>query len=103
MARPAGILARRCRPHAVPAAQDPRLVWLPRVLAAVVVLYAVQTLYSGDFSKGLQNVCFFLVPFTVAYGLLGDVEWDRRLLTLVLCVVAVEAVAFVAGRLGRVR
>ncbi len=41
--------------------------WLPRVLAAVVILYAVQTLYSEDFSKGLQNVCFFLVPFTVAY------------------------------------
>jgi O-antigen ligase len=69
-------------------------VWLPRLLAAVVVLYAVQTLYSGDFSKGLQNVCFFLVPFTVAYGLLRDVEWDRRLLRLVLGVVAVEAVAF---------
>jgi putative inorganic carbon (HCO3(-)) transporter len=70
-------------------------IWLPRVLAAVVVLYAIQTLYSGDFSKGLQNVCFFLVPFTVAYGLLRDVEWDRRQLKLVLCVVAVEAVAFV--------
>ena len=26
---------------------------------------------SGDFSKGLQNVCFFLVPFTVAYALLA--------------------------------
>jgi O-antigen ligase len=69
--------------------------WLPRILAAVVVLYAVQTLYSPDFSKGLQNVCFFLVPFTVAYGLLSDVKWDRRLLKLVLCVVIAEAVAFV--------
>ena len=64
-------------------------------LAAVVVLYALQTLYSEDFSKGLQNVCFFLVPFTVAFGLLSEVEWDRRLLTLVLCVVAVEATVFV--------
>jgi O-antigen ligase len=69
--------------------------WLPRVLAGVVVLYAVQTLYSDDFSKGLQNVCFFLVPFTVAYGLLRDVGWDRRLLTWVLIVVGVEAVVFV--------
>jgi O-antigen ligase len=76
-----------------PAGRAARL--LPRVLAAVVVLYAIQTWYSGDFSKGLQNVCFFLVPFTVAYGLLSDVKWDRRLLTLVLCVVAAEAVAFV--------
>lgn len=69
--------------------------WLPRTLAAVVVLYALQTLYSEDFSKGLQNVCFFLVPFTVAYGLLRDVEWNRRLLALVLVVVGVEATVFV--------
>ena len=61
----------------------------------MVVLYALQTLYSADFSKGLQNVCFFFVPFTVAYGLLRDFEWDRRLLKLVLWVVAIEAVAFV--------
>jgi O-antigen ligase len=70
-------------------------LWLTRLLAAFVVLYAVQTLYSGDFSKGLQNVCFFLVPFTVAYRLLREVEWDRRLLTLVLIVIGVEATAFV--------
>jgi O-antigen ligase len=70
-------------------------LWLTRILAAFVVLYALQTLYSGDFSKGLQNVCFFLVPFTVAYGLLHEVEWDRRLLILVLWVVGLEALAFV--------
>jgi len=70
--------------------------WLPIVLATVVVLYALQLLYSEDFSKGLQNVCFFLVPFTVAYGLIRDVEWDRRLLTWVLALVCVEALAFVA-------
>jgi putative inorganic carbon (hco3(-)) transporter len=68
------------------------LAWL---LAAFVVLYAVQTLYSEDFSKGLQNVCFFLVPFTIAYRLLREVEWDRRLLTLVLVVLGIEATAFV--------
>ncbi len=69
--------------------------WLPRILAAVVVLYAVQVLYSEDFSKGLQNVCFFFVPFSLVYGLLRDVTWDRRLLTLVLWVVGIEAVCFV--------
>jgi putative inorganic carbon (hco3(-)) transporter len=78
---------------------SPPSTWTPRplawLLAAFVVLYAIQTLYSGDFSKGLQNVCFFLVPFTVAYRLLREVEWDRRLLTLVLWVVGAEAVAFV--------
>jgi O-antigen ligase len=70
-------------------------LWLPKVLAAVVVLYALQSLYSPDFSKSIQNVCFFLVPFSLVYALLRDVEWDRRLLTAVLLVVAVEAVAFV--------
>ena len=78
---------------------SPPSSWSPRplawTLAAFVVLYALQTLYSGDFSKGLQNICFFLVPFTVAYRLLREVEWDRRLLTLVLVVVGVEATAFV--------
>ncbi len=43
----------------------------------------------------MQNACFFLVPFTVAYGLLSEAKWDRRLLTLVLVVVGVEATAFV--------
>ncbi len=59
------------------------------------MLYAVQTLYSADFSKGLQDVCFFLVPFSLVFVLLREVEWDRRLLVLALWVVGIEAVAFV--------
>jgi putative inorganic carbon (hco3(-)) transporter len=74
-------------------AHPPRpLAWM---LAAVIVLYALQALYSPDFSKGLQNLCFFFVPFTVAYRLLREVEWDRRLLRWALIVVGVEAAAFV--------
>lgn len=68
---------------------------LSYVLAGVVLLYALQTLYSPDFSKSLQNVCFFFVPFSLAYALLRDVSWDRELLKYALLVVAVEAVAFV--------
>jgi O-Antigen ligase len=81
-----------------PAATGPAgraVLWLPRILAAVVLLYAIQTLYSADLSKGLQDLCFFFVPFSIAYALLSDVEWDRRLLTLALWVVAIEAVCFV--------
>ncbi|HSC21001.1 MAG TPA: O-antigen ligase family protein [Solirubrobacterales bacterium] len=78
---------------------DPPTVHAPRalayVLAAAVVLYALQALYSDDFSKGLQNVCFFFVPFTVAYRLLREVGWNRRLLRWVLIVVGVEATVFV--------
>jgi hypothetical protein len=83
----------RGRPAGPVAAGAP--AWLPRILAAVVMLYAVQVLYSEDFSKGLQDVCFFFVPFSLVYGLLRDVSWDRKLLALVLWVVALEAVAFV--------
>ncbi|HXQ89021.1 MAG TPA: O-antigen ligase family protein [Solirubrobacterales bacterium] len=76
-----------------PGAHAPRaLAWL---LAAAVALYALQTLYSEDFSKGLQNVCFFFIPFTVAYRLLREVEWDRRLLTWTLILLGAEASAFV--------
>jgi O-antigen ligase len=68
--------------------------WVPRALAAFVLLYAVGALYSDDFSKGLQNVCFFVAPFSLAFALLADFRWDRRLLTSALAVVAVEALAF---------
>jgi O-antigen ligase len=70
--------------------------WLPRILAAVVVLYALGTLYSDDSSQGLQNACFFFVPFSIAFALLFDVRWDRHLLIVALAVVAAEALLFVA-------
>jgi putative inorganic carbon (hco3(-)) transporter len=79
--------------HKLPQGGTP--VLLPYVLAGVVVLYALQTLYSPDFSKSLQNVCFFFVPFSLVYALLRDVKWDKKLLTYVLWVIAAEAVAFV--------
>jgi putative inorganic carbon (hco3(-)) transporter len=68
---------------------------LPRILAAVLALYALQALYSEDFSQGLQNVCFFYVPFAVVYALISDVRWERRTLVLALGVVAAEATLFV--------
>lgn len=76
-----------------PPGHAPRaLAWL---LAAIVALYALQTLYSEDFSKGLQNLCFFFIPFTLAYRLLREVEWDARLLRWALIVIAAEATLFV--------
>jgi hypothetical protein len=53
-------------------------------------------MYSPDFSKSLQNTCFFFVPFSLVFALLRDIEWDRRLLVLILWVIGLEAVAFVA-------
>jgi O-antigen ligase len=66
-----------------------------KTLAIFVMVYALQALYSEDFSKGLQEVCFFLVPFTLAYILLRELPWDRRLLFWAFCLVVVEAVVFV--------
>jgi O-antigen ligase len=69
---------------------------MAKALAAFVLLYALQALYSEDLSKGLQETCFFLIPFTLAYVLIRELEWDRRLLVWVLGLVAAEALAFVA-------
>jgi O-antigen ligase len=91
-----GVLATAMREwRATPAPPAGPTAWVPRILAAVVALYAIQVLYSEDFSKGLQNVCFFFVPFSLAYGLLREVTWERKLLALVVWVIALEAVAFV--------
>jgi O-antigen ligase len=78
-----------------PPAERRRPRWVAKTLAIFVVLYALQALYSEDFSKGLQEVCFFLVPFTLAYILLRELPWDRRLLVWALGLVTVEAIAFV--------
>jgi putative inorganic carbon (HCO3(-)) transporter len=56
----------------------PRLrVWVPRLLALLVVLYALQATYSADFVKALQNEVFFYVPFAVLAALLAELDWDR--------------------------
>ncbi len=68
---------------------------LPKLLAAVLVLYALQSVYSEDFSRALQNAAFFYVPFALAFTLLAEWRWDRRLLALGLGVVAAEALVFV--------
>jgi O-antigen ligase len=88
----AGVLAAMFLP---PPAERRRPRWVAKTLAIFVVLYALQALYSEDYSKGLQEVCFFLVPFTLGYILLRELPWDRRLLISALVLVTVEAVAFV--------
>jgi putative inorganic carbon (hco3(-)) transporter len=88
----AGVLASVFLP---PPAEKRRPRWVAKTLAIFIVLYALQALYSEDYSKGLQEVCFFLVPFTLAYILLRELPWDRRLLVWALVLVTGEAIAFV--------
>jgi len=72
-----------------------RITLLPKLLAAVLILYALQSVYSEDFSRALQNAAFFYVPFALAFTLLAEWRWDRRLLVLGLGVVVAEALLFV--------
>jgi putative inorganic carbon (HCO3(-)) transporter len=67
------------------------LEWL---LMASVVLYALQATYSADFSKALENMVFFYVPFALMFALLREVRWTRRLLLACLGVAVALAVLF---------
>jgi O-antigen ligase len=67
---------------------------LEQLLAAAVVLYAVQATYSSDFSKALQQVVFFYVPFALLFTLLVRVRWTVGLLARCLAVLAGLAVIF---------
>jgi O-antigen ligase/polysaccharide polymerase Wzy-like membrane protein len=70
--------------------------WLLRLLAATLVLYAVQSAYSEDVSNAIENVGFFLVPFAILFVLLLEVAWRPRLLAIVLSALAASALLFAA-------
>jgi O-antigen ligase len=70
-----------------------RLRWL---LAATLVLYAVQGSYSEDVSNAIENTGFFLVPFAVLFALLAELEWTATLLRRTLIAVALVASACAA-------
>jgi O-antigen ligase len=74
----------------------PAAIWLYRVLAATLVLYAIQTAYSADVSNAIQDASFFLVPFAVMLMLLGEVRWTDRILGGVLIAIAGMALVFAA-------
>ena len=58
------------------------------------MLYALQAAYSADFSKALENMVFFYVPFALLFALLREVEWTRELLLQCLAVAVALAVVF---------
>src|SRR3954453_18354697 len=68
------------------------LEWL---LAAALVLYALQSAWSADFEKALQQVAFFYVPFALLFCLLREVDWTARLIAGCLAVLVALAVVFV--------
>lgn len=62
-------------------------------LAATLVLYAVQSGYSGDTGRATENVVFFYVPFAVLYVVFARLDWRPRLLGRALTVLGGLAVA----------
>ncbi|MHB8691704.1 MAG: O-antigen ligase family protein [Solirubrobacteraceae bacterium] len=74
--------------------QAPEVGWVPRLLAAAVVLYSLQAIYSANFEKALQQMVFFYVPFALVFILLSRLEWTRELRTRCLQVVVALAVLF---------
>jgi O-antigen ligase len=77
-----------------PEVPDRRVAFLLRALAAVLVLYALQSLYSLQVDQAAKNVCFFYVPFAVLARLLLELPWPRGLLRTAFGLVAGLAVLF---------
>jgi hypothetical protein len=89
----ASALSRRAEPSPAQDRWSQRLRW---VLAATLVLYAIQASYSVDVSNAIESIGFFLVPFAVLFCLLAEVEWSRELLRRTLVAVGIVTVACAA-------
>ena len=75
---------------------DPRARRVLQALAIVVVLYALQALYSSDLEHAVKTLAFFYVPFAVGMRLLVEIRWSRRLLLQALAVTVGLALLFAA-------
>ena len=74
--------------------------WLSWLLGGFVALYAIQSAWSEDFPKAVENVCFFFVPFAILFALLLRARWGPRVLTAVLVVIVAEALLFALVAFG---
>ena len=72
--------------------------WIPRLLGLFVVLYGIQSIYSSDFEKALQQMVFFYVPFALLFGLLRGLQWTPQLLQR--CVVLIVGLSLLFAAVG---
>lgn len=68
--------------------------WVERLLALIVLLYALQSLHSPQFEKALQQMVFFYVPFALMFCLLRGLRWSSALIRRCLAVVVGLAIVF---------
>jgi putative inorganic carbon (HCO3(-)) transporter len=99
----AGVLAvavpgLRGRPAASAGPKSRAVTWMERMLVLYVLLYAIQSVYSPDFEKALQQMVFFYVPFGLMYSPLRELEWSRELLAR--CLILVVALGLVFACVG---
>jgi O-antigen ligase len=67
-------------------------------IAAFLALYALQSLYSRDFEKALEQVVFFYVPFALLFCQLREVRWTRA--QLLGCAVILVGLALAFSVIG---
>jgi O-Antigen ligase len=86
---------------AVPRARDGEAFDPPRenramewLLAASMLLYALQAAYSTSLDKALEQTVFFYVPFALLFSVLRDIEWSPRRLRAGLLVLVGLALVF---------
>src|SRR5436189_229851 len=75
--------------------------WLAPVLAVTLVLYGLQTGYTGYLSDAVENVGFFFVPFAALFVLLAGARWDRELLRALIVVVGLAALLVAVVAFGQ--
>jgi O-antigen ligase len=89
------LLARRAAADSAAAErEDPAARYVQWLLLGAVVLYALQTAYSDDRAKALENLAAFYVPFGLLFLLLREVDWTAALLRRCLGLAVVLAVLF---------
>jgi O-antigen ligase len=68
--------------------------WTELALIVFVLLYAVQSLYSGDFEQAIKNLAFFYIPFMLLLKLLITVRWPPRVVAGCFGLAVVLALGF---------
>jgi O-antigen ligase len=74
-----------------------RLPLLQILIAAVLIVYALQSLYSPGqgVTRAVENVGFFYIPFALLFHLLRGIDWNAALLRRCLFVLVGLAAVFV--------